>query len=88
MRTHQVPALNRGFTPTDEEIAQAESVLAACTATRTNGSARVPKDGTVIDASRAAIAANLIAWAEACKKREQGRATVVAQTQATAQPRT
>jgi hypothetical protein len=47
----------------------------------------VPKDGTVIDASRAAIAANLIAWAEACKKREQGRATVVAQTQATAQPK-
>jgi citrate lyase subunit beta/citryl-CoA lyase len=87
MRPHQVPALNKGFTPTDEEIAQAESVLTACTATRANGGARVPRDGTVIDAARAAIAANLIAWAEACKKREQGRATVVAQTPATAQPR-
>jgi citrate lyase subunit beta / citryl-CoA lyase len=80
MRTHQVSALNKGFTPTDEEIAQAESVLAACTAARAN-SAGVPKDGTRIDASRAAIAANLIAWAEACQKREQGRAMVVAQTQ-------
>jgi citrate lyase beta subunit len=87
LRTHQVRALNKGFTPTDEEIAQAESVLAACTAAQANGGARVPKDGTRIDVSRAAIAANLIAWAEACKKREQGRATVVAQTQATAPAR-
>jgi citrate lyase subunit beta/citryl-CoA lyase len=87
MRTHQVPALNKGFTPTDEEIAQAESVLAAWTAARANNGASARKDGTVIDASRATIAANLIAWAAACKKREQSRATVVAQTQATAQPR-
>jgi citrate lyase subunit beta/citryl-CoA lyase len=86
MRTHQVSALNKGFTPTDEEIAQAESVLVACTAARANG-AGVSKDGTRIDASRAAMAANLIASAEACQKREQGRAMVVAQTQATTQPR-
>jgi citrate lyase subunit beta / citryl-CoA lyase len=86
MRTHQVPALNTGFTPTDEEIAQAESVLAACAAAQANG-ASMRKDGTVIAASRAAIAANLIAWAAACKKRDQGRAMVVAQTQAAAQPR-
>jgi citrate lyase subunit beta/citryl-CoA lyase len=87
MRPHQVPALNKGFTPTDVEIAQAESVLAAWTAAQANDGASARKDGTVLNASRAAIAANLIAWAAACKKREQGRATVVAQTQATAQPR-
>ena len=86
MHTHQVAALNKGFTPTDEDIAQAQSVLTAFAESRANG-ARARTDGTVIDASRAAIAANLIAWATACTKREQGRATVVAQTQATAQPR-
>jgi citrate lyase beta subunit len=87
MRTHQVAALNQGFTPTDEEIARAESVLAAFAEARANGGARAHPDGAIIDASRAAIAANLIAWATACTKREQGRATVVAQTQATAQPK-
>jgi citrate lyase subunit beta/citryl-CoA lyase len=87
MRPHQVPALHKGFTPTDEEIAQAESVLATCAAAQVKDGAGACKDGTVIDASRAAIAANLIAWAVACTKREQGRAAVIAQTQATAQPK-
>ena len=87
MRAHQVAALNKGFTPTAEEIAQAESVLAACAAAQVNGGASGRQDGTGLEASRAAIAANLIAWAAACKGREQGRATVVAQTQATTQLR-
>src|SRR5262249_19015710 len=77
LRTHQVASLNKGFTPTDEEIAQAESVLAAFAEARANGSASARIDGTVIDASHAAIATNLIAWATACTNREQGRATVV-----------
>jgi citrate lyase subunit beta/citryl-CoA lyase len=84
MRPHQVPALNRGFTPTEEEIVQAESVLATYTAAQAHSGSSVSQDGTPIDASHAAIAANLIAWAVACKQREQGRATVIAQTQATA----
>ena len=87
MRAHQVAALNKGFTPTDAEIAQAESVLAACVAAQANGGAGAHPHGTIINTSRAAIAAHLIAWATACKEREQGRATVVAQTKAAAQPR-
>ena len=87
MRAHQVAALNQGFTPTPEETAQATSVMAAFTASRANGGASVLQDGTVIDAAHAAIAANLVAWATACAGREQGRATVVAQTQATARSR-
>src|SRR5215475_14324396 len=83
LRPHQVPALNKGFTPTDEEIAQAESMLAAWAVARANGGASAHQDGTVIDASRAAIMSHLLAWAAACTKREQGRASVVAQTQAT-----
>ena len=63
------------------------SVLAACAAAQFNGRASGRQDGTGLEASRAAIAANLIAWVAACKGREQGRATVVAQTQATTQLR-
>lgn len=71
MRANQVAALNQGFTPTASETASAEQVLAAPATAQGNGG--------VIDASRAAIAANLLAWAAACTAREQGRATVVAQ---------
>jgi citrate lyase subunit beta/citryl-CoA lyase len=72
MRANQAAALNQGFTPTTSETASAESVLAAPPAAQGNGG--------LIDTSRAAIAANLIAWAAACTAREQGRATVITQT--------
>ena len=74
MRAHQVAALNTGFTPTAEETAQASSKIAAAQA---NG-----------EAPYAAIAANLLALSTACEEREQARAAVVAQTQATATPGT
>ena len=80
MRAHQVAGLNTGFTPTDTDIARAESVIAAFAAGRDNGDTNVRLDGECIDVSRAAIAANLIAWAAACTGREQARAAVVAQT--------
>jgi citrate lyase subunit beta/citryl-CoA lyase len=84
IRVHQVAALNQGFTPTPQETAQAEAVVAAFATARANGKASVLQDGTVIDAARAAIAADLVAWAAACTAREQGQATVLAQTQTTA----
>jgi citrate lyase subunit beta/citryl-CoA lyase len=87
MRAHQVAALHQGFTPTAEETAQAQAVLAAFT-TRANGRARAGQDGMVVDAARAAIATDLLAWAAACASREQGRATVLTQTRATSTPRT
>jgi citrate lyase beta subunit len=74
LRAHQVAALNNGFTPTAEETAHAQSVLAAFAASRASGNASVRLDGTVIDAARAAMAGNLVAWAAACAEREQGRA--------------
>ncbi len=69
LRAHQVVPLNQGFTPTDDETASAESIIA-----ETEG------NSGAIDASRAAIATNLIERAAACAAREQGRATVIAQT--------
>jgi citrate lyase subunit beta/citryl-CoA lyase len=86
MRAHQVAALNQGFTPTDEETAHAESVVAAFAASRDEGGTSSDLEGEFIDAARAAVAANLIAWTAACAGREQGRATVVAQTQALSTP--
>jgi citrate lyase beta subunit len=86
MRAHQVAALNQGFTPTDDETAHARSVIAAFAKERANGGTSMHMHGEIIDAARAAIAENLITWAAACAGREQGRATVVAQTQATARP--
>ena len=86
MRAHQVAALNQGFTPTDKEIAHARSVIAAFAKGRGNSGASMHMHGEVIDAARVSIAQNLISWAAACAVREQGRATVAAQSQATAQP--
>jgi|GEM_PF-347688 len=81
MRAHQVAALHQGFTPTGAETARAETMLAAFDGVRDHGKSSVTLDGEFIDASRAATAANLIAWAAACEAREQGRATVTAQTE-------
>ena len=81
MRAHQVAALNQGFTPTGGETARAETVLAAFSGAQDHGTSSVSLDGEFIDAARAAVAANLIAWAAACEAREQGRATVTAQTE-------
>jgi citrate lyase subunit beta / citryl-CoA lyase len=84
MRAHQVAALNQGFTPTGGETARAEAMIAAFYGAQDNGKSSVSLDGEFIDASRAATAANLIAWAAACEAREQGRATVTAQTEGAA----
>ncbi len=70
MRAHQVAALNQGFTPTGDETSHAESVIAAFAAARDNGDSSVTLNGEHIDASRAAVAANLLAWAAACEGRE------------------
>lgn len=80
LRAHQVAALNKGFTPTDEETAAARSLLAAFARGPGQGSGSGPFHGVSSDAPRAAIAAHLLAWAAACARREQGRALVTAVT--------
>lgn len=81
MRAYQVAALNQGFTPTEAETARAQSAIAAFNGARDNGESSVLLDGERIDASRAAIAADLISLAAACEARERGRA-IVAQAHA------
>lgn len=81
MRPYQVAALNQGFTPAEAETARARSIIAAYAEAQHSGKTRAFLDGEHIGASRAAIAADLIALAEMCEARERGRA-IVAQTHA------
>lgn len=86
MRAHQVAALNKGFTPTDDETAHAASVIAAVEAASDNGDTSPHIDREFSNGARVAIAEHLITWATACTKREQAKAAVVAQAQATTHP--
>ena len=81
MRAHQVAALHQGFTPTEAETTWAQSVITTFAEARDNGAASAFLDGERIDASRAAIAADLMTLAAACEARERGRG-IVAQTHA------
>jgi citrate lyase subunit beta/citryl-CoA lyase len=81
MRAHQVAALNQGFTPTEAETAWAQSAISTFAAARDRGQTSAFLGGERIDASRAAIATGLLAWAAACEARERGRA-IVAKTHA------
>ncbi len=75
MRANQVEASTRLYL-TPEETARAASVIAAFAEARNHGAATTMVGGERIDASRAAIATSLIAWAANCEQREQGRAIV------------
>jgi citrate lyase subunit beta/citryl-CoA lyase len=81
MRAYQVAALNQGFTPTEAETAWAQSAISTFAAARHRGQISAFLSGERIDASRAAIATGLLAWAAACEARERGRA-IVAKTHA------
>ncbi len=76
MRPYQVEALNQGFTPSPAETARAQSAIAAFSVARDSGASSATAGGERIDAPRAAIAADLMALAVACEKRERGRAIV------------
>lgn len=76
MRAYQVGALNQGFTPTEAETAWAQSAISTFAAARDRGQTSAFLGGERIDASRAAIATGLLAWAAACEARERGRAMV------------
>ena len=60
MRADQARALNAGFTPTSEEVAWAESIVDS-----SSGEASTPQ---------AAIALDLLEWANACEARDRAKA--------------
>jgi citrate lyase subunit beta/citryl-CoA lyase len=74
MGADQVDALNNGFTPPAKETAWARAVLEAFAGAGAAGRLAADVDGERTDAPRAAIAANVLQWAEACQARDRSRA--------------
>jgi len=71
---NQVEPLHRGFTPAPEELQAAQHILAAYQAGTVQGAAAVKQGNRIIDRGTAAQAKHLVALAEACAVREQGKA--------------
>lgn len=74
---HQVTPLNRGFTPTPEEVQAARQVLAAYQAGTVQGAAAVKHDDRIIDRGTATQAQHVLALAEACAGRDQEKTEAV-----------
>ena len=75
MKAHQVDALNKGFTPSAEEMCWASATVDALDEARANGEPTVVVDGETIGAPRAAIAAKVLEWLEACQARDRSKAS-------------
>jgi citrate lyase subunit beta/citryl-CoA lyase len=71
---NQVEPLNRGFTPAAQELAAARQVLAAYQAGTVQGAAAVRQGERIIDRGAATQAQHVLALADACAVREQGKA--------------
>jgi citrate lyase beta subunit len=76
---------NRGFTPTEAEVAEARWVLERYQALQRSGKVEVEVDGRMIDVYEARRAEELIEWAELCAERNAGKAEAVARTKAAEQ---
>jgi citrate lyase subunit beta/citryl-CoA lyase len=73
---------NRGFTPTEQEVAEAQWVLERFQALQRAGRGVEEADGRVIDIYEARRAEELIDWAQRCAARNAQKADAVAQTKA------
>ena len=69
---------NRGFTPTDEEIEDAQAVLERYRALEPTGETWIEVDGREIDQYEAERAHELLTWAEMCRERDRNKADAVA----------
>ena len=76
MRSYQVDALNSGFTPPADRTVWASAAVKAFTETEAKGRPETVLDGEVIDAPRASIASNVLAWAKACLERDRSKTAV------------
>ncbi len=77
MRSYQVESLNRGFTPSEEEKANASAIVEGFEKARAKGDPYTLWEGEVVDAGWVAGAARLLDWARACQARDRAKALVV-----------
>ena len=69
---------NRGFTPTSEQLEDAQAVLERYRTLEGSGETWVEVGGRVIDRYEAERARELLAWAELCRERDREKADAVA----------
>jgi len=69
---------NRGFTPTPEEVEQAQRTVAFHRELDQRGEVEGDLDGQPVDAYEAARAAKLLEWAEACQAKDEVKARMAA----------
>jgi citrate lyase subunit beta/citryl-CoA lyase len=74
LRANQVEPLNRGFTPTAEEVQAARQLLAAYHDGVAQGVAAIRQDDRIIDRGTAAQAQGLLGLAAACAARDEAKA--------------
>lgn len=72
----QAAALNEGFTPTDDEVAAAQALRAEHASATASGAiaAVITDDGRALTANIVRQAAGVVAWSEACARREKSKA--------------
>ena len=71
---------NRGFSPTDEEVEEAQGVLEQYRTLAGTNKTWVQADGRVVDRHEAARARELLAWSELCRERDREKTDAVART--------
>ena len=71
----------RGFTPTQEEVADARQILEQYRKLEGSGETWGEMDGRIIDRYEADRARKLLAWADACANRDQEKAEAVARVE-------
>jgi citrate lyase subunit beta/citryl-CoA lyase len=76
---------NRGFTPTEEEVAEARQVIKRYKALQRAGKVWEESDGRVIDVYEARRAEELVEWAQLCADRDAEKAECVARMKAAEQ---
>jgi len=82
LHPNTVEPQNIGLTPTPEEVAEAQRVLASFEQIDEQGEVEGELDGRIVDRYEAARAAELIEWSEACAKKDALKAKAQAQARA------
>jgi citrate lyase subunit beta/citryl-CoA lyase len=77
-----VEPMNRGLTPSSDDVADAERVLAAWGQFDADGEAEGVVDGRIVDRYEAARATELLDWAAACAAMDAHKQRTVAETRA------
>jgi citrate lyase subunit beta/citryl-CoA lyase len=70
LRPNQVEPLNRGFSPEAAEVEAARELVAAYREGTENGTAILRRHDRIVDVATAAQASQLLAYADACARRE------------------